>query len=194
MTKAYVLIYDVDHGNREDCNIFYSPVEVFADAETREKRIQLICNANADIGYRTEDLDLLNDYTFDIPEHLLSYDEDEDEDNQPVLRDYAWLSNYEPPANPSGYCFHAYEDLDPFSDDDTMITSVAISPLDYFKKTGYMYDQHCEFELPAEFDEVAEGYLVYEGTVEEARQALLELGLVEDADFTKFIQDYVAEI
>ena len=72
MTKAYVLIYDADNGSREDCNIFYSPIEVFADAETRAKRIAFIkANAGYDIGFRTNDLDLLEIHDFDIPENLL---------------------------------------------------------------------------------------------------------------------------
>lgn len=81
MTKAYVLIYDADNGSREDCNIFYSPIEVFADAEARAKRMDFIdTNAGYDIGYRTEDLELMIIHDFDIPENLLPYDDKDDED------------------------------------------------------------------------------------------------------------------
>lgn len=186
MTKVYVLIYDHDHGNREDCNIFYSPIEVFADAETREKRIELLAKTNDDIGFRTEDLELATIHDFDIPENLLPYedeDDEDDEDDRPDMRDY------EPPEDPSGYCFYVHEAPDMFGDeDDDPVTTVAITPIDYFKQTGYMYDQHCNFDLPDGFDEIAEGYVVYDGTMEEAREKLLALGLVEDADFAKLIQ------
>lgn len=76
-TKIYVLIYDYDHGNREDCNIFYSPIEVFADAATREKRIDLLCKTNPDIGYRTEDLEPMTIHDFDIPDQYLPDPDDE---------------------------------------------------------------------------------------------------------------------
>ena len=54
-----------------------------------------------------------------------------------------------------------------------------------------MYDQHCAIDLPDGFDEVMEGHFVYNGTVEDATNALLAHGLVEDADFAKMIQDYM---
>lgn len=79
---VYVLIYDVDHGSREDCNIFYSPIEVFATAASRQERINLLTKTNSDIGWRTEDLELQTTGDFEIPEHYLPYDdEDEDDDS-----------------------------------------------------------------------------------------------------------------
>ena len=79
---VYVLIYDVDHGSREDCNIFYSPIEVFATAVARQERINLLTKTNSDIGWREEDLELQTTGDFEIPEHYLPYDdEDEDEDD-----------------------------------------------------------------------------------------------------------------
>lgn len=190
MTKAYVLIYDTDNGSREDCNIFYSPIEVFADPETRQKRIEFIeANAGYDIGFREEDLDLMTDHLFDIPENLLPYDdddEDEDKDDAPDMRDY------DPPTDPSAYCFYACEAPDIFGDDDDEpVTAIAISPIDYFKQTGFMYDQHVNIELSERFDEVMEGQFVYDGTVEEAREELLAQGLVEDADFAKFMKQHM---
>jgi hypothetical protein len=189
MTKVYVLIYDTDIGNREDCNIFYSPIEVFADPATRQKRIDFIeANAGYDIGFREEDLDLMTDHLFDIPENLLPYDdeEDEDKDDAPDMRDY------NPPTDPSAYCFYVCEAPDIFGDDDdALVTSIAISPIDYFKQTGFMYDQHVNIELSDRFDEVMEGQFVYDGTVEEAREELLAHGLVEDADFTEFMKQHM---
>ncbi len=189
MTKVYVLIYDHDHGNREDCNIFYSPIEVFADPETRQKRIDFLADTNEDIGWREEDLELSTTHDFDIPQHLLPYEDDDEDDEQDARPD---MRSYVPPSDPSGYCFYVHEAPDIWGDeDDDLVTAVAITPIDYFKQTGYMYDQHCAFDLPDGFDEVMEGHLVYDGTVEEAREKLLAHGLVEDADFAKMIQDYI---
>jgi hypothetical protein len=192
MTKAYVLIYDADNGSREDCNIFYSPVEVFADPETRAKRIEFIeNNTEYDIGFRTEDLDLMTDHMFDIPENLLPYDEEDDDDND----NRPDMTKYQPPTDPTAYCFYVCSAPDIFGDDDDEpVTTVSISPLDYFKQTGYMYDQHAAIEMPDRFDEVMEGQFVYDGTVEEAREELLALGLVEDADFAKMLQNYMDRV
>jgi len=75
---VYLLIYDVDHGSREDCNIFYSPIEVFADVATRAARIDILTKANADIGWREEDLELQTTADFEIPSQYL------DDDDQPI--------------------------------------------------------------------------------------------------------------
>jgi hypothetical protein len=40
--KLYLLYYDIDYGNREAWNTFYTPVEVFASAEKRQARIDFI--------------------------------------------------------------------------------------------------------------------------------------------------------
>jgi hypothetical protein len=194
MNKVYVLIYDHDHGNREDCNIFYSPIEVFADAETREKRITLLSKTNPDIGYRVENIELSTSHDFDIPEHLLPYEDDEDEND--VDEDTGSnMRDYEPPTDPSAYCFYVCEAPDMFgNDDDGLVTAVSITPIDYFKQTGYMYDQHANIELGDRFDEIMEGHFIYDGTVEEAREELLKLGLVEDADFAKMLQDYMDRV
>ena len=185
MTKAYVLIYDTDNGSREDCNIFYSPIEVFADPETRAKRIEFIeNNTGYDIGFRTEDLDLLTDHLFDIPENLLPYD-DEDEDQD--------VSEYDAPTDPTQYLFYAHEDESPWNSDtgdDTKSTMIAICPEDYFRKTGYQWDQHTPLDLSDKISEVAEGLFEYEGTVEEARAELLAMGMKEDAAYTAFIQKH----
>jgi len=181
---VYVLIYDVDHGSREDCNIFYSPIEVFSTAAARQARIDKLSDLNEDIGWREEDLELHDNADFEISEHYHPYEDDEDEDDN--------TATYQPPTNPSGYCFYAHEAPDIFGDDDDdLVTSVSITPIDYFKQTGHMYDQHSGIDLPDGFDEVMEGQFVYDGTVEEAKAALLALGLVENSDFSKMIQDYM---
>lgn len=43
MSKVYLLYYDVDYGQREAWNTFYTPVEVFDSAEKRQARMDFIC-------------------------------------------------------------------------------------------------------------------------------------------------------
>lgn len=42
MSKVYLLYYDVDYGQREAWNTFYTPVEVFDSAERRQARMDFI--------------------------------------------------------------------------------------------------------------------------------------------------------
>ena len=42
MSKVYLLYYDIDYGNREAWNTFYTPVEVFDSAEKRQARMDFI--------------------------------------------------------------------------------------------------------------------------------------------------------
>lgn len=43
MTRTlYMLQYDVDYGDRENWNTFYTPCEVFDSAEARMKRVEYI--------------------------------------------------------------------------------------------------------------------------------------------------------
>lgn len=77
---VYVLIYDVDYGSREDCNIFYSPIEVFADAKTRQDRIDFITKVNSEVGFRTEDLDFMTDVSLTWESSIFGWDDDEDDD------------------------------------------------------------------------------------------------------------------
>lgn len=197
---VYVLIYDVDHGSREDCNIFYSPIEVFSDARTRQDRIDFITSKNPDIGCRTEDLDFTTDVTFTWESSIFGWDDEDEEDDDEEDDDDSDVGNtptvniwrYAPPTDPSGYCFYACQAPDMFGDeDDELVTMVSITPIDYFEQTGNMYDQHSEVELPDGFDEVMEGQFVYDGTVDEAKAALLSLGMVENPAFSKMIQDYM---
>jgi len=40
--KVYLLYFDIDYGNREAWNTFYTPVEVFDDPAKRQARIDFI--------------------------------------------------------------------------------------------------------------------------------------------------------
>lgn len=40
--KIYLLYFDIDYGNREAWNTFYTPVEVFDDPAKRQARIDFI--------------------------------------------------------------------------------------------------------------------------------------------------------
>lgn len=39
MTKVFLLFYSKDEGNREDWSVFYTPVEIFSNADARQRRI-----------------------------------------------------------------------------------------------------------------------------------------------------------
>ena len=199
MTKTYVLIYDTDHGNREDCNIFYSPIEVFADAATRQKRIDFIeSQSNYDIGFRQEDLDLLTVHEFDVPEHLLPYDDEDNDEYAPGSEAYQLISQDEyDSTNPADYYFYAFETEDPFDYHDTgaKITCVCVVPIKFFEEEQVMYDQSVSVDFGENFYETMECEYQYEGTVEAARAAMLAAGAQEHVDFTAMIQRcYVNDI
>lgn len=67
----------------------------------------------------------------------------------------------------------------------------AITPLDYFKETGFLNDDHFEIELPfngnARMESVFE-FLAPNRIIVETE--LLNMGLVQDADFTAFIANF----
>lgn len=191
MTKAYVLIYDTDNGSREDCNIFYSPIEVFADAETRAKRMDFIdTNAGYDIGYRTEDIELMTIHDFDIPENLLPYNDDDEAEEYTVVEHKDYDS-----SNPADYYFYAFEALDPwdFKDKAQMLTFVNVVPAKFFDDEKCMYDQSISAEFGDRFSETMECEYEFEGTPEEARAEMLALGARENAEFSQMIQRYVDE-
>ena len=58
MAKVYVLFYDVDEGDRENWNTFYTPCEVFADPETREARKNFVLTSLPGDGIEFHELDL----------------------------------------------------------------------------------------------------------------------------------------
>ena len=46
--KVYLLYYDNDNGDRENWNIFYTPVEVFLSEAERQARIDVIKSQSED--------------------------------------------------------------------------------------------------------------------------------------------------
>lgn len=188
---VYLLIYDEDNGSREDCNIFYSPIEVFADAATREKRISLLSKINPDIGYREENLELQTTADFEIPYQFRDDDDDEDDEDDANKELYGDVEY----TDPSQYLFYAYEYESPWNGDtgeDDTSTLIAICPEDYFRGTGFQWDQGIPLDFNDKFGEVLEGLFEYEGTVEEARAELLSMGLKEDEDYTAFVKSYMS--
>lgn len=45
MAKIYLLYYDYDHGDRENWNVFYTPVEAYSTKELRDARIEEVKKA-----------------------------------------------------------------------------------------------------------------------------------------------------
>lgn len=198
MTKAYVLIYDTDNGNREDCNIFYSPIEVFADPETRQKRIDFIeANAGYDIGFREEDLDLLTDHLFDIPENLLPYDDDEEDDSddnedefgEAFAKSRGALADTDEdlkPVNPFAEYIFAAGLADDAWDDTEKVTTVYVAKRDDFAQSGTLAADSLTIRMPWGFGEIDSGRYEYDGTVAVAKQLLIDLGMQEDDKFTDY--------
>lgn len=212
-TKIYVLIYDYDHGNREDCNIFYSPIEVFADSATREKRIDLLCKTNPDIGYRTEDLEPMTIHDFDIPDQYLPDPEDEaadtdaddsaseddaDDTAQPITAhmppeeaegdgfiygERSWLS-----VDPEEYLFYATYSKIPVLG--KRVTAVYIVPVRYWNEHRQRCTEECRIDLPFEFENLGDNIFMYDGTPSAARGKLREAGIQEDQEFN----DYCANL
>jgi hypothetical protein len=56
VTTAYLLYYDTDYGNREEWNFSYTPIEVFTDEETRDRRIEFIKKNYRDLTILKEDV------------------------------------------------------------------------------------------------------------------------------------------
>jgi hypothetical protein len=81
MTKIYALFYDCDNGNREDWNIFYTPLELFATAEERAARIAYIKSKASDpeLDFEERDLELTTD-TNALIDRKVMVEDDDDED------------------------------------------------------------------------------------------------------------------
>ena len=54
----YALFYSHDDGNREDWNVFYTPVELFSSHAKREQRIKELAAQDADLQFEMQDLTL----------------------------------------------------------------------------------------------------------------------------------------
>ena len=68
----------------------------------------------------------------------------------------------------------------------------AITPTAYWKRHGYLYDDH--FDIPDKrFVALMESYYEFDGSLEEGRQALLDLGYEEDEYLRQFAQDHGIE-
>ena len=186
MTKVYVLIYDTDNGSREDCNIFYSPIEVFTDPETRAKRIEFIeNNTDYDIGFRTEDLDMLTDHLFDIPENLLPYDNDNDDNNSVDDQDDHSGEDLKPVKPFAEYIFAAGLADDAW-DDTEQVTTVYVVKQDYYTANHKLADESLSIRMPWGFGEIDNSRYEYNGTIDVAKQLLIDLGMQEDDKFTDF--------
>lgn len=198
MTKVYVLIYDTDIGNREDCNIFYSPIEVFADPATRQKRIDFIeANAGYDIGFREEDLDLMTDYQFDIPENLLPYDDDEEDDSddnddefsEAFAKSWGALADTDEdlkPVKPFVEYIFAAGLADDAWDDTEKVTTVYVAKHDDFAQNGTLAADSLSIRMPWGFGEIDSGRYEYNGSIVVAKQLLIDLGMQEDDKFTDY--------
>jgi hypothetical protein len=83
MTKVYALFYDIDNNDREDWNVFYTPLEIFPTKELRDARIKFLKDDVDDPAFSIEERDLefstTADFTID-PKITGEYDNDEDED------------------------------------------------------------------------------------------------------------------
>lgn len=87
-TTLYMLQYDVDYGDRENWNVFYTPCEVFDSAEARMKRVEYIM-ANSDEyvdleeNFLMTEVELMADLDYNAPikdSEWRADDEDEDEE------------------------------------------------------------------------------------------------------------------
>ena len=75
-------------------------------------------------------------------------------------------------------------------------TRVEIGDLEYFQKMKAMSDWHISdiIVTPSFLDEVCEGSFYSEESVETTREKLLELGFVEDEEFSKFMAKKYAPV
>lgn len=71
---VYLLYYDTDYGSREDWNTFYTPCEVFATEEQRQRRIDFI-KANSD-EYTDDDNFYLVELEMMTEEMINTWEED----------------------------------------------------------------------------------------------------------------------
>lgn len=216
MTKVYVLIYDYDHGSRENCNIFYSPIEVFADDATREQRIDLLCKTNPDIGYRTEDLDPFTVHDFDIPDQYLPDPDDvEDDDDRgdddaaeeeddvtsatpsfnPTMGNddaeeapYQYVSDPWMSVDPTEYLFHATLKMDP-QGSGRRVTVVYITPVRYFDATNDLCNHATRITMPDGFSKAYESCYVFTGSPSAARGELRDMGMYERDTFSEVCKE-----
>ena len=199
--KVYLLIYDVDEGNREDCNIFYSPIELFDDPVTRGERIRLLQQTNPEIGFRTEDLEVNRSYSFPISdrytnnedEDIGKYEDEDVEDDEDD--DQASSEPVEPDdpnkLKPNQVLYHTQLGPDHFGRTG-FIPQVFLYPKDKFQETKSFSDD--EFELSVTLDrrfvEIHTNVYQFNGTLREADSYLYGYGFVQDEDFSQVVEDF----
>ena len=71
---VYLLYYDTDYGSREEWNTFYTPCEVFATEEQRQRRIDFI-KANSE-EYTDDDHFCLKELEIMTVEMINKWEED----------------------------------------------------------------------------------------------------------------------
>lgn len=196
--KVYLLIYDVDNGSREDCNIFYSPIELFDDPVTRGERIRLLENTNPDIGFRTEDLEVHRNYSFPVPEQYLPDDDHEDDElDEDSSESNGETSEQEPQSEPDDdtklkpnqVLYHVELNSDHFGRTG-FIPRVILYPKETFEHTGTFTDD--EFELSVTLDKrmvaLVPNVWQFNGTLREAESYLIGYGFVSDEKFSEKVE------
>ena len=183
MNKVYVLFYDEeDNGARENWNTFHTSLEVYTDLDICNQRMDFIEKRYPGVVCHIveSDISTVSDKSLDDEYSFLLEDEDSEVSN-----------DYDAPTDPAEYLFYAYDAESPWAGEtgeDIRSTMIAVCPEEYFKKTGYQWDQHTALDFSDKISEVMEGLFEYDGTVEEARAELLAMGLKEDAEYTKFVK------
>lgn len=76
--KLYMLSFDTDNGEREDWNVFYTPVEAFSSEQLRQDRIDYLTNAIDEDGYKCEYS--FHKYEIDLDASVGLKDHENDED------------------------------------------------------------------------------------------------------------------
>lgn len=76
MGKIYLLFYDTDHGEREEWNTFYTPVEAFETKELRKDRRKFLTGKYRELEFHEIDLDISTKDSVTTP--LERFDDDED--------------------------------------------------------------------------------------------------------------------
>ncbi len=208
-TKIYVLIYDTDNGNREDCNIFYSPIEVFADAATRDQRIDYVNkHSQYEVGFRTEDLEFETTHDFALPDHLKPDEDDvadtdssddtaSEDDTDDVAQavtphmpppeaedkfiygERSWLS-----VDPEEYLFSARLSQIPVFG--KRATLIYIVPVRYWNEHKQLCVEECRIDLPFDFEKLDANCYMYDGTPSAARGKLRDMGILEDQEFNDY--------
>jgi hypothetical protein len=78
MAKVYALFYDFEEGgDRENWNVFYTPLEIFTDKAVRDARKDYIESTYPDLTCECRDLDVTTTMDADIEDSYKPYEDDE---------------------------------------------------------------------------------------------------------------------